>query len=133
MDTAGLNCRVLVLDPSIAQRVALLGLGKPNYSAFSNGSKLMFLVIGLPLGVKFDGLVGGVLVIALSDVARYIPVLVGQRRERFSFAGQDLLTSVGLFSLIASLEWLRWVFGLGTSFESLPIEFGQGFGFGWSK
>ena len=101
---------------------ALLGLGKPNYSAFSNGSKLVFLAIGLPLGVKFAGLVGGVFVIALSDLARYIPVFIGQRREHFSFARQDFLVTIALFAMTALTEWLRWISGLGTSFDSLPIR-----------
>ena len=70
---------------------ALLGLGKPNYSAFANFAKLIFLTIGLPLGVEYDGLVGGVLVIALSDLARYVPIIVGQHLEHFSFYRQDLL------------------------------------------
>jgi O-antigen/teichoic acid export membrane protein len=106
---------------------SLLGLGKPNYSAFSNSAKLVFLVIGLPLGVGHDGLVGGVLVIALADIARYITVLVGQEREHFSFGTQDLLITSAFFLLTVLLEWLRWVVGFGTSFESVPIELRQFF------
>jgi len=112
---------------------ALLGLGKPNYSAFANCSKLIFLMIGLPLGVKYDGLVGGVFVIALSDLARYVPLLAGQQREHFSFYVQDLLITVALFLLIGLLEWMRWTYGFGTSFGSLPIELDQFFYLGQWK
>ena len=108
----------------------LLGLGKPSYSAISNSSKFAFLLIGLPLSVQFYGLVGGVMVIAFADLFRYVPVFFGQRRECLSFGMQDLLITLGVFSLIGFWEWLRWVLGFGTSFESLPIEMGSFFGTG---
>jgi hypothetical protein len=88
----------------------------------SNALKLAFLVIGLPIMVKSFGLLGGVAVVALSDLCRYFPVLVGQRRERFSFGMQDLLLTCAVFAIIALLEWLRWTFGFGTSFDTLPID-----------
>jgi len=100
----------------------LLGLGKPSYAAISNAIKLAFLLIGLPIMVKSFGLLGGVAVVALSDLCRYFPVLVGQRRERFSFGMQDLLLTCAVFVIIALLEWLRWSFGFGTSFDNLPID-----------
>ena len=75
---------------ALLNELTLLGFGKPNYGAFSNGVKLVFLLVGLPLGVGFSGVFGGVLVIALSDLLRYVPALVGQRREHFSFSMQDL-------------------------------------------
>jgi len=102
----------------------LLGLGKPSYTAISSSSKLIFLMIGLPLGASSYGLFGGVVVVALSDLWRYIPILIGQRRERFSYVAQDLLLTVAVFLLIGLLEWLRWTSGFGTSFDSLPIETG---------
>ena len=99
----------------------LLGLGKPSYGAISNGLKFGFLLIGLPLSVGAAGVVGGVIVIALSDLCRYIPIIIGQIRERLSFGMQDLLITLAMFSLICLLEWLRWSCGFGTSFDSLPL------------
>jgi hypothetical protein len=98
----------------------LLGLGKPSYSAASNSSKFLFLLIALPLSFTIFGLVGGIMVVALADVCRYVPVLIGQRRETLSFGMQDLLTTILMFALIGIFQWLRWIFGFGTSFESLP-------------
>jgi O-antigen/teichoic acid export membrane protein len=100
----------------------LLGLGKPSYSAVANGAKLAFLVIGMPLMVLVFGLLGGVMVVALADLCRYVPILIGQRRERFSFGMQDLLLTSAVFATIGLLEWLRWVSGFGTSFATLPID-----------
>jgi O-antigen/teichoic acid export membrane protein len=99
----------------------LLGLGKPSYSAISNGLKLAFLLIGLLLSTKIYGLLGGVVIVALAEVCRYFPVLVGQIRERFSFGMQDFFVTLALFSLVGLWEWLRWLAGFGTSFDSLPI------------
>jgi O-antigen/teichoic acid export membrane protein len=100
----------------------LLGLGKPFYGAISNSFKFAFLLVGLPLGVKTNGIFGGVMVVAMADLCRYIPILIGQRRERFAFARQDVLVTFVAFSLIGFWEWLRWVSGYGTSFESLPVD-----------
>jgi O-antigen/teichoic acid export membrane protein len=100
----------------------LLGLGKPSYAGLANLIKLLFLVIGLPLSAKFYGLVGGVVVVALSDLCRYIPLLVGQFRERFSFARQDLFVTLAMLLMVLAWEWFRSELGLGTSFDSLPTE-----------
>lgn len=102
----------------------LLGLGKPSYSAISNFLKFALLLIGLPLSVRVYGVVGGIMIIALVNPCRYIAILVGQRRERFSFGMQDLFITFALLSLIILWEWLRWIWGFGTSFESLPISAG---------
>ena len=100
----------------------LLGLGKPSYSAISNSSKFTFLLISLPLGVKFGGLLGGVAMFALADLIRYFPILIGQIRERFSFGVQDSLLTLAVFLLIGFWEWLRWALGFGTSFDALPVN-----------
>jgi O-antigen/teichoic acid export membrane protein len=102
----------------------LLGLGKPSYSAIANSSKFIFLLIGLPLGVMVFGLLGGIVVVTLSDLFRYFPILWGERREHFSFGAQDLVITLAVFLLIGLGEWLRWLSGFGYSFESLPIEIG---------
>jgi O-antigen/teichoic acid export membrane protein len=99
----------------------LLGFGKPLYGAIGNGLKFGFLVIGLPLGYMKYGVVGAVIAVGVSDLCRYAPILVGQIRERFSFARQDLFLTLAVFGLIAFCEWLRWDLGFGTSFDGVPI------------
>lgn len=99
----------------------LLGLGKPSYSAISNGTKFGSLLVGLPLIVTRGGILGCVALVAVSDLFRYFPMLIGQKREKFSFGGQDFLITVAMFLLIGLWEWLRWIGGLGSSFETLPI------------
>jgi O-antigen/teichoic acid export membrane protein len=100
----------------------LLGLGKPVYGAMSNGSKLGFLLIALPIAVESKGVLGGVITVALADLFRYIPIFVGQKREGFSYGAQDLIGTAAVLALVVIWEWLRWIAGFGTSFDSLPPE-----------
>jgi O-antigen/teichoic acid export membrane protein len=97
----------------------LLGLGKPLYGAAANGLKLIYLIVGLPMSFGYFGIIGVAVLIALGDLCRYLPILVGQFRERFSFGAQDLFLTVVLFAFVGCWEWLRWRFGLATSFEGL--------------
>jgi O-antigen/teichoic acid export membrane protein len=99
----------------------LLSLGKPSYNAISNAFKFIFVLIGLPLSFKFFGLLGGITVIASADLCRYVPGLIGLRRARFSFGMQDFLFALAMLFLVALWEWLRFILGFGTSFDSLPI------------
>jgi O-antigen/teichoic acid export membrane protein len=97
----------------------LLGLGKPSYATAGYSVKFLLLVFGLPISLKFNGLVGGVIALAMIEVFRYVPIFIGQKRERFSFGGQDLGLTGAMFMMIAVFEWLRWESGFGTSFDSL--------------
>jgi O-antigen/teichoic acid export membrane protein len=99
----------------------LLGFGRPLYGAAANILKFGWLLIGLPLGFVQYGVLGAVMVVAVSDLCRYVPILIGQTREHCSFGVQDLLVTLIMVGLIGLWEWLRWALGLGTSFDSLPI------------
>jgi O-antigen/teichoic acid export membrane protein len=100
---------------------ALLGIGKPSYAALANSLKLAFLIVGLAVGTSSYGLLGGVVVVASADICRYAQTLVGQVRERFSFAAQDLIMTLFVLLMIGLLEYARHAFGFGTSFDTLPI------------
>lgn len=98
---------------------SLMGFGKPVYGAVANSLKCAYVVIGLPLGYLHYGILGAVIAMAASDVCRYIPLFVGQVRERCSFGRQDLIATLILFSLIACFGWLRSTLGLGTSLHEI--------------
>jgi O-antigen/teichoic acid export membrane protein len=100
----------------------LLGLGAPSYSAIGNTLKFAFILISLPLSVKSYGLLGGIVVVALADLCRYVPGFLGLRREHFSFGMQDITFTMAVLILTALWEWVRTIIGLGTSFASLPIH-----------
>jgi O-antigen/teichoic acid export membrane protein len=99
---------------------ALLGFGRPFYSAASNTSKFIFVIIFLPLGTATQGLLGGVLVVAIADLPKVLALQVGLNRQRFSFAAQDVLMTLATAGLIVALEVARWSLGLGTSFDTVP-------------
>jgi len=99
----------------------LLGLGTPRYGAVGYSMKFVWLLIGLPLSLSYYGLLGGVIVIAASDVFRYPSVFVGQIWERFAFGRQDFLITMLVLGLFLFFELLRSLLGFGTSFENLLI------------
>jgi O-antigen/teichoic acid export membrane protein len=105
---------------------ALLGLGRPNFNVFAHSAKFLFLLLGLAWSVPRFGVVGGVVVVALSDLCRYFPMLFGQYRERFAFAGQDLLATLAVLGLLALFEWARALAGFGDSLApAYEILFGR--------
>jgi O-antigen/teichoic acid export membrane protein len=106
---------------SSINEAVLLGYGRPQYAAFGNVLKLGWLLIGLPAGYAWHGFYGVVLVVSASDLFRYLPVLIGQIRIRFSFGMQDALMTFVMFGLFGFFVWLRWSLGLGVAFNS-PIE-----------
>jgi hypothetical protein len=97
---------------------SLLGLGRPSYSAIANSVRLAVLVVGLPISLSYAGLPGGVICLTAVEVFRYIPIYLGQRRERFAFARQDFAITLAMFAMIGPWEWLRWALGFGTSLEA---------------
>lgn len=100
----------------------LLGVGKPKYGTFSNGLKFAWIVVVLPIMTIRYGILGAVIVMALSDLFRYVPSLIGQIRCQLSFAVQDLLSTSGFFAMIVFWEWMRFLLGFGTSFDHVPVQ-----------
>ena len=96
---------------------SLLGLGRPHFNVIGNFAKLVFIVVGMTAAVPRFGVFGGVLVVAASDLCRYAPVFYGQVRERFSFGRQDLLATFAVIAGIAFFQGMRWLAGLGVSFD----------------
>lgn len=91
----------------------LMGLAKPWYGAIANSAKLVWLLIGLPVGFAVLGFHGVIIVVSLSDLWRYVPILAGQVKSRVSFAMQDVALTVMLVLLVAAWEYIRWSLGLG--------------------
>lgn len=100
----------------------LLGYGKPSYGALANSIKLVYLVAALPAGFYLFGIFGAVVVIATSDLFRYIPISVGQSRLSISFRLQDLAATLSLAGLFGIWMILRWWFQLGTPFGELSVD-----------
>ena len=97
----------------------VLGLGKPSVATAANGVRLILLLVALPVSFAMAGLAGSVFTLAVVEAFRYIPLYIGQKREKFSFAGQDLTFTMLMFAMTAVWECLRWTAGFGTSFDSV--------------
>jgi O-antigen/teichoic acid export membrane protein len=94
----------------------LLGLGKPVYGAMGNCVKFIWLLIGVPIAFARYDAIGVVVIVAISDLWRYFPVLFGQVREKLSFGTQDLLVTLSAVGMVMMWEFLRVAMGLKFTF-----------------
>ena len=122
------RCRSFRAVEALQAIARVIAFVRPTARSLTNGVRFAFLAFGLPLAMR-------------SKVARRhhdarldrsvppVAIWVGQKRERFSFARQDLTITIAMFMMIGLWERLRWVAGFGTCFdtflESLP-KIGQG-------
>jgi O-antigen/teichoic acid export membrane protein len=104
---------------SYINEATLIGFARTRYGAYSFGLKFVVLLIGLPLAFMEYGIVGAIIFVVISEIFRYVPLLIGQTQERFSFLGQDVVLTSLMLALIMLGEWLRYALGLGTSFDGL--------------
>jgi O-antigen/teichoic acid export membrane protein len=86
---------------------SLLGLSRPQAASFSNGAKLVWLVVALPLAVSVYGMVAAIAAISASDVVRYLATIPQQRRASFAFLGQDAAATAILFGVIGLVALAR--------------------------
>ena len=96
---------------------ALIAIGKPLYSAQSNLAGFTMIAIGLPLAFFHFGIVGAIIVIALSDMPLYIVNLYGLGREQLSCITQDIQSTAFFIAVLALLLIVRNSLGFG-----LPIQ-----------
>ncbi len=96
---------------------ALLAIGKPLYSAQSNFARLSIITLGVPLANANFGILGAIIVIALSDLPLYIVNLYGLKIEQLSCLAQDLRTTTFFIIILTSFLAIRSYFGFG-----LPIQ-----------
>lgn len=97
----------------------LLGIGRPSYGAIANLIKLVWLVIGLPLGVLYFGVAGAIGAMAVADLVKYLPLLRAQKVEHIAFFRQDILITLALCAMIITWRMLFWSVGLSDGLESL--------------
>lgn len=96
---------------------ALYAFGQPVYSACGYFLKFVYMLIALPLGFSFMGILGAIVVVALNDLPFYITLVYGLWRENLSVLYQDIQATALLFGLIVIVLTCRYNFGFG-----LPID-----------
>jgi O-antigen/teichoic acid export membrane protein len=88
---------------------ALLALGAPRSVAVGNMVKLATMVIFVPLGFWWKGLLGGILGIILSDVLKYVASVYLVARHGLHMLGKDVIVSSGVAVLsVACLAAANW-------------------------
>lgn len=102
-------------------RPTLLVLGKPLYAAFGNVTKLVYLLIALPLGYRAYGMLGVIVVMALNDISFYLALQIGLAREKMLLLQQDLLSTLFMAGLTSLLVVGRLQLGWGWPLEGLML------------
>ena len=98
---------------------ALLAIGKPLYAAWGNFLKFIYMIVLLPLGFRFFGNLGAILIIAFNDLPLYGAVNYGLWREGLNGIGQDMKATLFLLGLIALTMGGRYLLGFGISIEGI--------------
>ncbi len=98
---------------------ALLGIGKPLYSAQSNFARFGIIAFGVPLAHQSFGLLGAVIVIALSDLPLYIVNLYGLWQEKLTCFIQDIKSTVFFVGILNLLLLIRYSLGFGVPIQHL--------------
>ncbi|AKG22771.1 oligosaccharide flippase family protein [Calothrix sp. 336/3] len=96
---------------------ALLAIRKPLYSAQSNFARFIVIILGVPLAHTHFGVLGAIIVIALSDLPLYIVNLYGLWQEKLFCLYQDLLATIFFIATLAVLLTIRNFLGF-----TLPIS-----------
>lgn len=97
----------------------LLAVGKPNYGAYGNFLRFLFISIGLPLGFSRAGLLGVVIVIALAELPLYGAITYGLWREKMTAIVQDIKATALLLALLTVVLMGRFVLGFGLSINGI--------------
>lgn len=86
---------------AIFAEALLLGCDRPAPGAFANAGKFAVLAVGLPLALTSAGMFGGLVVLALAEVTRWLVLDRALLREKMAFVFDDLaLTAVLLATAI---------------------------------
>lgn len=72
---------------------ALRGIGQPQYSAFGDLTRLLFMVVAMWSGYILGGTLGLLVAVTLSDVPKMLVMAIGLRQEGLSCLRQDLRAS----------------------------------------
>jgi O-antigen/teichoic acid export membrane protein len=81
---------------------ALLSLEKSQYQAIGNALYCASVIVAIPLGFHFFGMVGAVVAVALGDLPMYFVLATGASREGVSTWRQDL-QATGIFVALLGL------------------------------
>jgi O-antigen/teichoic acid export membrane protein len=105
-----LLCIRLIMSASLAAgEVSLFALGHVKYGFFQNVCRVLWIVIGIPVGWTLNGLQGAILAIALSELPVLLVIWFGTQKYRVFSLVREIRT-VGFIVLgIGSGMGLLWI------------------------
>ncbi len=99
---------------------AIMSLQKAHYNALANLLYLVALLVLLPLGYSYFGIVGAVAAVAVSDLPMYIVNVYASYRQGLGMLRQDGLMTLVFIGTLAGGFAIRRAFGLGLPFPGIP-------------
>lgn len=84
------------------------------------------MVIALPLGFHFYGVLGAIIAIAFNDLPFYALVSYGLYCEKLSTLKQDLVASLILVGLLGTVLTFRYTMGFGLPIDEILLASGGG-------
>jgi O-antigen/teichoic acid export membrane protein len=96
---------------SIADAI-MMGIGEPAGVAVANGTKLLILVIGLPLTAASLGFAACLGILVFAELFRYMALMVGNRRLGLGFSRQDLMMTILFIALAFIFRQTSMLMGL---------------------
>jgi len=99
---------------------AIMSLQKAHYNALANLLYFVALVVLLPLGYSYFGIVGAVAAVAISDLPMYVVNVYASYRQGLGMLRQDGLMTLVFIGTLAGGFAIRHAFGLGLPFPGIP-------------
>ncbi len=99
---------------------AIMSLQKAHYNALANLLYFVTLIVLLPLGYSYFGIVGAVAAVAVSDVPMYFVNVYASYRQGLGMLRQDGLMTLVFIGTLAIGFAIRRAFGLGLPFPGIP-------------
>lgn len=98
---------------------ALMAIGKPQYTAIGNFTRVICTSIGVLIGYSLMEVPGAIVAVALNDILYYVAINYGLWRERLSGLRQDILATGLLVTLLTVVLTGRFVLGFGFPIDGL--------------
>ena len=97
----------------------LVAVGKPNYLAYGNFFKFVYMIVAIPLGFSKMGILGVIIAIAINDIPYYVAVHYGLWREKLTLIVQDFQATIILIGSIALVLTIRYMANFGISIDGI--------------
>ena len=99
---------------------AIMSLQKSHYNALANLLYFVTLLVLLPLGYSYFGIVGAVAAVAVSDLPMYVVNVYASYQQGLGMLRQDGLMTLVFIGTLAGGVAIRHAFGLGLPFPGIP-------------